>query len=196
VTNSYTVIVKDTIEHCTASETFTITQPDSLQAMAKVSKDTCGEGNGSVVLLVTGGTAPYSYLWSNNTKEIEARGLIDGIYTVAITDSNSCNKDFSYIVEDTCVEIMIHDVITPNGDGTNDVWVIEGIQNYPENAVQIFDKWGTLLYEKTNYDNAWGGKSNKGELLPDGTYYYLVKLNAKNAGGGKNVFTGSLLIKR
>ena len=53
-----------------------------------------------------------------------------------------------------------------------------------------------MLYELNDYHNDWGGRGSNGELLPDGTYFYLVKLNAENFYGGKNVFAGALLIKR
>ena len=71
--------------------------------------------------------------------------------------------------------INIHDAITPNGDGINDVWIIEGLQDYPKNTVQVFDKWGNLLYEQNNYNNDWGGHGSNGALLPDGTYFYLSR---------------------
>ena len=55
---------------------------------------------------------------------------------------------------------MIHDGISPNGDGINDTWVVDGIQNYPANKVQVFDKWGDMVFEKDNYNNDWGGKGS------------------------------------
>ena len=123
--------------------------------------------------------------------------LSAGTYSVVVTDFNGCKNRLAVDVEeDICPEIVVHDVITPNGDGFNDVWVIEGIVNYPKNMVQVFDKWGDKLYEQHAYSNEWNGKGTKGELLPDGTYFYLVKLNAMNAAGGQNEFKGSLLIKR
>jgi len=72
--------------------------------------------------------------------------------------------------------------------------VIEGILDYPHNKVQLFDKWGSLVFEQSSYNNDWNGRGKQGEALPDGTYFYLVKLNA--SGGGKNAFTGYLLVKR
>lgn len=192
----YYLLVKDDSTQCAMSDSFTITQPDSLQVTANVTKDTCREGNGSISIAVTGGTENYNYDWSNKAVSKDVSGLLGGPYTLVVTDKNNCQANLSATVEDTCNEIIIHDVITPNGDGINDVWVIEGLADYPNNTVQIFDKWGNLLYEKQDYKNDWGGRSDKGDLVPDGTYFYLVKLNANNATGGKNVFTGAILIKR
>ena len=191
---SYTLQVKDIFTQCIALDSFIVKQSDSLLVTANAKNDTCNTGNGNVSVLVAGGTAPYQYLWSNNATTNNVTGLLAGAYTIVVTDKNNCKKSLSVIVEeDSCVDVIIHDVITPNGDGINDVWLIEGIQNYSKNTVQIFDKWGSMLYEKNGYNNDWTGRGSKGELLPDGTYFYLVKLNTPV---GKNVFTGALLIKR
>jgi gliding motility-associated-like protein len=89
----------------------------------------------------------------------------------------------------------IHDVITPNGDGINDTWVLDGIAAYPNNMVSVFDKWGDFVFSQTGYKNDWGGIGRKG-VLPDGTYYYLLQLNAPTLSEEQNRHTGSLLIKR
>ncbi len=192
---SYLVTVTETTTNCTTTNTFNITEPDSMQVTADVKKDRCHSGIGSISVAVTGGTSPYSYLWSNNATGNEATGLDSGSYSLSVTDKNGCIKKLSIDVTDTCSGIVIHDVITPNGDGINDTWVIEGIQNYPANKVQVFDKWGDLVYEHANYNNDWGGNGRNG-LLPDGTYYYLVKLNQPNSINGRENFTGTILIKR
>jgi gliding motility-associated-like protein len=124
-------------------------------------------------------------------------GLLPGTYTVTVTDMHSCAIRVSAVItEDSCNDISIYDVITPNGDGVNEVWVIPGLNRYPQNTVQIFDKWGDIVYEKLNYNGEWYGQSRGAALLPDGTYFYLVKLNAPNRAGGDNVFKGTVLIKR
>jgi len=73
--------------------------------------------------------------------------------------------------------------------------MVLGISFYPTNEVHIFDKWGDAVYDKINYRNDWNGAGKSGEL-PDGTYYYLIKLNAPNATGGADTYTGFVLIKR
>ena len=135
---------------------------------------------------------PYSYLWSDSTTGTGLYHLNAGYYSFVLTDFNGCTKTQNIEVPaDNCTDIIVHNVITPNGDGINDTWVIEGMELYPKNTVQVFDKWGDMIYEKTNYKNDWAGKD-----LPDGTYYYLVKLNGTNLRGGKETFTGTVLIKR
>jgi gliding motility-associated-like protein len=187
----YSLRVTDTITQCAAIDSFNISQPDSLQVSAEIGKDTCRAGTGSIKIAVSGGAPPYSCLWSNNGNGNKITGLSGGSYGLVVNDTNNCREALLFTVEDTCIDIVVHDVITPNNDGLNDYWVVEGLQRYPENTVQIFDKEGYLVYERQNYK----GEGNNGRQLPDGTYYYLVKLNAQNNAGG-NVFTGPVLIKR
>ncbi len=106
-------------------------------------------GIGSISTTVTGGTPGYQYLWSGNATGSGLQNLLAGTYILTVTDNNNCTKTISVDVEeDTCSAIIVHNVITPNGDGVNDTWVIEGIENYPTNSVQVYDKWGDMVYEK------------------------------------------------
>lgn len=197
---TYTVHIKDDEYNCAINDTFEITQPDSLVAVFNNTNDDCFEmPNGRVSVTVSGGTAPYNYTWSDNSNTgNELTGLEKGTYAVTVTDANGCALSTSTeLKRDSCsFDIVIYNVITPNGDGVNDTWLIDGLQYYPSSVVYIFNKWGDMLYEKKGYDGRWNGVNNKGELLPDGTYYYLLKLNEVNKAGGKNEFTGFLHIQR
>jgi len=76
-----------------------------------------------------------------------------------------------------CLEI--YNVITPNGDGVNDTWIIECIEQYQENSVQIFNRWGDQINSFERYDNTfrvWDGTNHRGETVPDGTYYYVLNI--------------------
>ncbi|MNE56350.1 hypothetical protein D3C80_1512510 [compost metagenome] len=70
----------------------------------------------------------------------------------------------------------IPNVFTPNGDGMNDNWVIEGIEDYPYMEVYIYDRYGSKLYYTKGYNKPWDGVLN-GKNLPAGTYYYVFKPN-------------------
>ena len=192
----YGLTIIENYSHCRKTDTFVITQPEILALNATVKNDTCKTGNGSVWLAVTGGVKPYAYAWSNNGIDTFIGALHAGNYSVILTDNNSCTLDSTFDVQEgVCDDIIVYDVITPNGDGINDYWVIKGIQDYPENEVMLFDKWGDMVYSAQHYHNEWDGKGTNGTQLPDGTYFYIVKLNAVNESGASNVKTGSLLIK-
>jgi gliding motility-associated-like protein len=195
VPGQYGLNITETSSLCIVDTIFHITGPDSLHLSDTAMNDLCNAGTGSIITSVTGGTLPYTYHWPDNSTDSVLMNIHAGTYTVTVTDHNGCSKDLFVVVgNDTCNDLVIHNVITPNGDGHNDTWVIEGIENYPKNSVQVFDKWGDMVFEKQDYNNDWTGHGKSG-ALPDGTYYYLIKLNAKNLKGGKDNFTGSLLIK-
>jgi gliding motility-associated-like protein len=82
--------------------------------------------------------------------------------------------------------IIIPTAFTPDGDNANDTWQLNGIdQIFPKNKVYIYNRWGNLLFESTagNYEtNSWNGTFNN-ELMPVGTYYFIIEYNdGKRAG--------------
>ena len=75
--------------------------------------------------------------------------------------------------------VRIHKAVSPNGDGINEFLMIEGIRDYPENRVTIFNRNGTVLYETTGYDNGsnvFRGISTGQQQLPAGTYFYVIEI--------------------
>jgi len=68
-----------------------------------------------------------------------------------------------------------NNVITPNNDGKNDVFVIEGLDKYPGNTIKIYDRAGRNVFTATDYKNTWDGTYN-GRLLNEDTYYYVIDL--------------------
>jgi gliding motility-associated-like protein len=82
--------------------------------------------------------------------------------------------------------LQVYQGISPNADGRNDTWRIAGIEKYPNNHVQVFNRWGNLVFERKGYSNAepWDGQWN-GKALPDGPYYYILELgnNAERLSG-------------
>ena len=81
--------------------------------------------------------------------------------------------------EDTVkvIKIAVPNAITPNDDGKNDALVIDGIDQYPENELVLFNRWGDILYKSKPYKNDWRGTNQSGQDLPEGTYYYVLRLN-------------------
>ena len=194
---NYTVTVKDMGTNCVDAQRFAIYMPSPIDVTPVIKNSYCKLDNGTITLGVTGGTTPYSFAWADGETTQDRINLMTASYSLVITDKNLCTKQLTVLVdEDSCSTIVIHDVITPNGDSKNDVWVIEGLYAYPNNTVQVFDKWGDAVFSTKNYSNDWEGNNPGGGMLPDGTYFYLLKLNADNVPGEKNTFTGSLLIKR
>jgi gliding motility-associated-like protein len=114
-------------------------------------------------------------------------------YTLTMTDMNGCKNTSDVTV--TILnnhKLLIYNIVTPDGDGKNDYWKIVNIDLYPDAVVQIFDRTGVMVYEKTNYQNDWQG-TYKHDQLPDGTYYYIVSF--ADAGKGTN-YKGSITLLR
>jgi len=96
-------------------------------------------------------------------------------YVIQVEDLNACvNYDTVIVSVIDDYKISPNNIITPNGDGINDFWVIDNIGNYGNATIYIYDRWGNEVYVKTTYDNSWNGTNTNGDLLPDGTYYYLI----------------------
>jgi gliding motility-associated-like protein len=193
----YIISLNETNSRCTGADSFTLTQPDSMHVVVSTRADSCGIRIGSIKLDVSGATPPYAFQWANHSASSEdsLTGLVRGTYTVTIADANNCKRELHRVIEDLGCVVGIHDIITPNGDGANDKWIIEGLWLYPNNIVQIFDKWGDVVYEKTNYDADWVGQGKSGSPLPDGTYFYLLKLNDPSLPDG-GIYKGLVMIKR
>ncbi len=87
-------------------------------------------------------------------------------------------------------ELQIFSAVSPNGDNFNDTFIIQGIAQFPDNELSIFNRWGVQVYNKKGYDNSWAGISDgratiaKGEELPAGTYYYVLKINGQKDRAG------------
>lgn len=98
-------------------------------------------------------------------------------------DRNSTNNEgIASITITNCLQIP--QGFSPNLDGFNDELVIPCIDDYPENNIKIFNRYGTLLFEKNNYKNNWDGTANRGfpvgDKLPVGTYYCILTLESGN----------------
>jgi gliding motility-associated-like protein len=88
--------------------------------------------------------------------------------------------------------IFIPNGFSPDGDDYNQYWEVSDISQYPNNELLIFNRWGNKVYEAKPYQNEWQGQNLKGEDLPDGTYYYILKLNDEQG----TVYTGFVVINR
>jgi gliding motility-associated-like protein len=122
-------------------------------------------------------TVSYDISWTYNNdffanENSLTLGVINaGNYEYTLTNSQTgCSySDSINITElETCV---IPQGISPNGDGYNDDF---DLSSYNVSSLKVFNRWGILMYSKTNYLNEWRGQSNDGKLLPVGTYFYVM----------------------
>lgn len=92
--------------------------------------------------------------------------------------------------------ITIYTMVSPNGDGKNDIFLIDNINSYPNNKVEIYNRWGAKVFDTKNYDstgNVFRGYSDgrvtmkKGEKLPSGTYFYIINYEYQDAQGTRTI---------
>jgi gliding motility-associated-like protein len=101
------------------------------------------------------------------------------VNSVAISDTATATIVVMPVIKSSAV--VIYNVITPNNDGQNDTWVIDGIEEFTDNEVLLFNRWGDQIGYFRSYNNhsvVWAGRSKDGKELPNGTYYYIIKLKA------------------
>jgi gliding motility-associated-like protein len=123
---------------------------------------------------------------------------IDSVrYQVCDTGDPSLCRDGLIVITVTDPPFHIFEGLSPNNDGANDYWRINGIETYSDNRVKIFDRFNNLVFETTNYSNSgnnWHGQANIGMQsgnLPEGTYFYIVEIN-----DGNKPYSGFVYLKK
>jgi gliding motility-associated-like protein len=109
------------------------------------------------------------------TPNVNFNGSDQFTYQLCDADKDCDQVKVTVRIEDV---ILPNQIITPNGDGQNDTFIIGGIEFYPNNRLTVFNRWGNEVYQKSGYLNDWDGFSNKSKVgstaLPVGTYYYIL----------------------
>jgi len=109
-------------------------------------------------------------------------------------DNNMANNTSSTVTYPS--DFNIPEGFSPNGDGINDLFVIRGIDIYPANTFQVFNRWGDILFSASPYLNTWDGKTKNGlqvggDDLPVGTYFYTLDL-----GNGSTIYKGTIYLNK
>ncbi len=97
-------------------------------------------------------------------------------YTLIASNEAGCEKTGEITIT-VLEDLIIPNAFTPNGDGANDVWEIDGLNNYPNAFIQVFNRWGDLVFSSRGYPIPWDGQF-KGNHLPAATYYYTISSDA------------------
>jgi gliding motility-associated-like protein len=117
---------------------------------------------------------PQTTLSSGTASNPTANPTTTTTYTVIVTSAQGCTASDSVTVN-VRPTIIFPDGISPNGDGANDTWIIDGIDLFPNCNVEVYNRWGELLFQSPGYKENWDG-TYKGKALPVGTYYYIIDL--------------------
>jgi len=189
----YAVTAADTAG-CTADSIFIVAADIETDMTVEMfsSPVTCWQtSDGTATAAVTGGELPIQYVWSDGNAQTTATaiGLSEDVYSVTITDNIGCTLGYLTTVEPTEDCLFIADALTPNGDGINDRWVVGGLEFFPQSEVQVFNRWGQMLFRSSPGTTWWDGTFN-GALLPASDYYYVITVFA-----GAEPITGTVTLK-
>ncbi|MBO9733008.1 MAG: gliding motility-associated C-terminal domain-containing protein [Chitinophaga sp.] len=119
-------------------------------------------------------------------KVLEA-GQITNTATVSAAEKDNVLPNNNSTHQLLILPLHIPNAITPNGDGVNDVFVISGLEQYPENELTILNRWGNHVFEQKGYTQNWSGKG-----LNEGTYFYLLRV--KDGNGRWQEFKGYITL--
>ena len=179
---TYQVLVSN-IDGCKDSNSITISQPSIIKiTLLDTISGECGEENGNIFISASGGKGGFTYSWNNGKTGDHIYQLNAGTYTVNVKDQAGCNVSETFVLGcKPLLPIIVPQFISPNNDGKNDLWIIEHLELYPNNRVQVFNRWGNLVFSASPYHNDWNGKQyGNNEMLPAATYFYLIETNKKS----------------
>jgi gliding motility-associated-like protein len=168
-------------------------EPEELEVLWSISFDECESLYEITLSTISGCDAEngFSILWQGIPG--------DSSYSFAETElvfsilTSNCETEFTLDMTTENIEylacpLLFYSLVTPNGDGANDSWIIENISFHTDgkNRVEIFNRWGEKIWSGAGYDNhnvVWTGNSDDGKPLPDGTYFYSVFTDARSYKG-------------
>jgi len=147
-------------------------------------------------LLATGAV---SYTWSPSTG-LDAPQISNPVaspvttqeYTLVGIDQHGCiGLDTLVVIVNESFRLVPYNILTPDGNNQNDTWIVGNSETYPTNKISIFNELGNEVYAEKAYANTWDGRNKTGEILPDGTYYYVITFSDAD-----KVYKGDLLLIR
>lgn len=167
----------------TTSTTVTIIDYNIMSISSLDSINVCGE-NGETALLwcaPSSGVPPYFYSWnpnngypSNDTITVYPNNLQPNLNIFTVTVTDMCGKNITSVpinVYNQC-SLIVPNVLTLNNDNINEFFIIKNLEDYDAVHLQIFNRWGNLIYENEDYQNDWSGTTANNNKLNDGVYFY------------------------
>ncbi|MCK9498222.1 MAG: gliding motility-associated C-terminal domain-containing protein, partial [Bacteroidales bacterium] len=175
----YNITVVDS-QNCDLDTLVVINEPKPIEySFVSVNPSCIGNDDGYIEISIIGGKPPYNISWANQTAASEIiTGLKQGAYMFTFTDNNGCKTEANLVelIDDDLDCLKIPNAFSPNGDGINDTWIIENIEDFPWATIHVFNRWGQLMFEGKGNSEHWDGTFN-GKPVPTGSYLYTVDLH-------------------
>ncbi len=184
VNTSYTV-TGTTVASCSNTSVYTvsvITSKPQLQELDPVKF--CLDSTKKIAISVSSGNPPYTLSWIipgngmipydtvNTTYYFtQSQTASNGNYIIIVTDQCLFKDTIIVNIETLNCNLSVPNVVTPNGDNINDIFKINGLENFPNSVLNVFTRWGNKVYSSDNYKNDWKPEQN------DGTYFYVLEVS-------------------
>ena len=126
------------------------------------------------------------FTWLDGEMAID-REVADFKFYVASAENECGIAQDSVAVNELDCSLYIPEVFSPNGDGIYDSWLFERTEFFSVMSVEVYNRWGNLVYENSNYNNSWMGYGPNGVELPAAVYYYIVKADDKEYHGNVTI---------
>lgn len=197
----YNIMVTDSM-NCSIDTVAEVGSPKEIEIRVSAIPNDCEgyDDGGRVSIDVTGGTAPYEYIWSTSPPQYTAAisGLDNGKYYVLVEDANACTDSaMADITYDNCCKISIPDIFTPNGDSKNDKIRILVKGNFQLKIFSIYNRFGQRVFTTNilngNASEGWDGRWN-GEIQDIGTYNYYAVGICGNGSSKQQEFKGTITL--
>jgi gliding motility-associated-like protein len=181
---SYTV-VGTSIPSCTSSSVFTpsliTTSPQIINTSPVIF---CLDSIKAITIRIDGGNQPYDVNWlipgggivpfdtTNYTYYFtQSNTPSSGSYTIVVTDQCLYTDSLAIDINSVNCNIIVPNVVTPNGDGVNDFFRVNGLENFPGSSLTAYNRWGNKIYSSDDYKNDWSPN------VSDGTYFYIINIS-------------------
>ncbi|MFN6039260.1 MAG: choice-of-anchor L domain-containing protein, partial [Bacteroidota bacterium] len=192
----YIVTLTDNCGTPAVSDTASVTVLNSLPDL--VPNDDVNACEGDVIsfpTIINGGYSPFNIVWTepvpvqdsvtiqNPTLSQILGTTSGGVFIITVTDNCLKTDADTIVVEVKDCNVNIPNVVTPNNDGLNDALYFKNLEQFPGSSLLVFNRWGSLVFESSNYNNAWVPD------VSDGVYYFILELpEGKNFTGYFHVF--------
>ncbi|NJK82662.1 MAG: T9SS type B sorting domain-containing protein [Saprospiraceae bacterium] len=131
---------------------------------------------------VKGGTPNYTYQWidlTTITNPVQTTKDISGVvqetnYQLIVTDIQGCKDTALLQIFSRNLCLSNRAIITPNGDERNETLAIKCLNIFEQKRLEIYTRWGNLVFMVEDYDGSWSGTDMNGNLLPDGAYFFVL----------------------
>lgn len=177
-TTTYQVTISDSCGTPvgTTDVTVTVVSNNPILATISINDTTVCDGPISFAATGTGGQGTLFYSWStgDTTQALTVNPDQTTSYTITISDSCGNTVGTETVTITVKCELVVPNVFTPNGDGTNETFVIGNLELYPGSILTVYNRWGRKIYESTDYKNDWDGENHS-----EGVYYYVLDVPAK-----------------